>query len=821
MSEAFVFGAFRLLPQPRQLLRDGQPQPVGGRAFDLLEALLRRRGRTASKDELIDLVWTGRVVEENNLQVQVAALRRLLGGDAIVTVPGRGYRFGWPVQAAGAAQEAPLSPASVLPVEPAPELIGRDTELAHLLALLQAHPCVTLAGSAGIGKTRLAQAVLHAHPEAAWVDLSGCSDPAAVHAVLAQALDAPADAELGALLAHQPRLVVLDNAEHLLDAVAAEVQALHAQAPAARVLVTSQAPLRLPGEQVLQLEPLVLPGGTDLADASASSAVALFVARARAADRRFRLDSHNVAAVVDVCRRLDGIPLALELGAARVRLMGVQGLRERLDDRFALLTSGTRTRLPRHRTLHAALDWSHALLGDAERRVFRRMAVFSGSFGLSSAQAVGSDDALDGWAVLDALGVLVDRSLVVTDGAEPPRYRLLESARLFARRELDAAGETADRLRRHAEAMLARVHEVLDTWRRTPEDNGFRQLLRAELDNMRAACRWAETQADLRLGVALAEAAGWPFAVLNLHAEYLAIAERWLARLPADPEARAADPTAAALCLRVAALSKNSAHAAGLDAALAAAAYYRRSGDTRRLHECLNCAVAIGARRGATLPYEALLAEARALQRPDWPRGPLSNHEWARATWLLAAGRFEEALASHRAQMDRNRPMGALGSWQAAAGNAAGCLNALGRFDEAAALAQEALAALDERTEQHSVRGYVLAALAHAEAGRGRPDAVGPIAREALPLLELEGDHDLLLLPLALAAEAQGRHRHAARLAGLHAQTLARRGLRPWPHEARAWAAQQARLLQALGEEELHDEQLYGAGRPLREHLGG
>ncbi len=816
MTEAYRFGPFRLVPIQRLLLRDGQPVALGGRAFDLLEALLQRRERIVGKAELIDTVWAGRVVEENNLQVQVVALRRALGSDVILTVPGRGYRFGMPVQAEGPARP----PAAAPPVEAVPDLIGRDLALAQLIALLDVHPQVTLTGPAGIGKTRLAQAVLRSRPESAWIDLSGCRDAAGLQVALTQALGAAGGADPGTLLMREPRLLVLDNAEHLVDEVATLLAALRTQVPGVPALVTSQVPLRLPDEQVMQLGPLSLPAAAGLAEAAASSAVALFVARARAADRRFRLDAHNAAAVVEVCRRLDGIPLALELGAARVRLMGVQGLRERLDDRFALLTTGRRTALPRHRTLHAAMDWSHALLGEAERRVFRRLAVFAGSFGLPAAQAVCADDTLDPWAVLDALGALVDRSLVVTDGAEPPRYRLLESARLFAREQLDAVGETPERLRRHTQATIDTLRETIAAWRRLGTDSPHRELLRAELDNVRAALHWAEREADLALGIDLAEAAGWSFAVLNLHAEYLAMAERWLARLPRPMEHMADDPAAAALCLRVAAVSKNSAHPAGLTAALAAAAHFRSHGDARRLHESLNCAVAIGARRGAALPFAEMLAEARALQRPEWSRASISNHEWARDTWLLSEGRYAEALAGHLAQIERNRPFAALGAWQAAAANAAACLVALDRAAEARDLAEQALAALSDDRAQVSVRGYVLAALAHAQARLGQADAVAAIAREALPLLAIEGDERLLLLPLALAADAQQRPRDAARLAGLHEHGVNTSGVRPWPADAAEWLGLHERLLAVLGAEELSLERLYGAGRPLRLQLG-
>ena len=254
-------------------------------------------------------------------------------------------------------------------------------------------------------------------------------------------------------LASRNLLLVLDNCEHLADDIAALVDLLRARAPNVRLLVTSQESLKCRDEQVYRLGALAVPASAQLEDAAQFGAVALFVERAHAVDSRFRLADDNVAVVVDICRRLDGIPLAIELAAARVPLLGVHGLHARLNQMFNVLTGGTRMKLRRHQTLRAALDWSHGLLSADEQTVFRRLGVFAGGFTLELAQQVVSDERIDQWLVLDLLGHLIDKSLVIADGEAEPRYRLLETTRAFALEQLAAAGESEAMLRRHAQVI--------------------------------------------------------------------------------------------------------------------------------------------------------------------------------------------------------------------------------------------------------------------------------------------------------------------------------------------------------------------------------
>ena len=550
VPQAHVFEPFRLLPAQRLLLRDGAPLKLGGRAFDTLVALVERRDRVVGKGELMDLVWPRLVVEENNLQVQVATLRKLLGHPAIATIPGRGYRFTLPVVDEGppASTAVPAAVAGTATAAPAlaglpawlPEMIGRDADLGALRALVERRSLVTVAGSGGSGKTRLAQALAAALADPAlpgpwWVDLAALTEPDLVPAAVAQAmglrLDGDRDAVrvIAAALPPRPALLVLDNAEHLRDAVAGFVARMREAAPRLRLLVTSQEILHLADEHVFRLGPLSLPADDEVATVAASGAAALFVARARAVERRFALDAGSAAAVAEVCRRLDGIPLAIELAAARLPLLGLDGLRQRLDQRLRVLSSGDRSALQRQRTLRAALEWSHQLLAPAEQAVLRRLAVFAGGFTLEAAQQVAEDEqGIDRWDVLEHLGALVDKSLVVAEGDPLPRYRLLDTTRLFALERLIEAGEAAACRSRHRDALLALTEEAVQ--RMLVADPRGLATLDRERDNLLLALAWAEDDPDGTLGLRLAAASRYYWTSRGLLERGLKVMREALAR---------------------------------------------------------------------------------------------------------------------------------------------------------------------------------------------------------------------------------------------------------------------------------------------------
>jgi predicted ATPase/DNA-binding winged helix-turn-helix (wHTH) protein len=507
-----TFGRFVIQARKRQVLVDGEPAKLGARAFDLLMALIERRERIVSKNELLDVVWPDVVVEENNLQVQVASLRKLLGLAVIATIPGRGYRFTGTLDYAEApshkiALDTPPAAPGNLPQQLSP-LIGRDDDLCALVGLIETHPLVTVVGAPGIGKTTLGRAAAHVLRErwsdGAWmVELANITDPAKLPQAVAQALRitlsgaaSPQD-QLVDVLQSRTLLLVLDNCEHVIEAAGALTESIGAHAPAVRLLATSQELLNVPRERLFKLRPLTVPAADEPACAEHFGALRLFVERARGADPGFALSTTNAAIVAEICRRLDGLPLAIELAAARVRVLGVQGVRERLGERFRMLTGGARTAMRRHQTLQAAIDWSHALLSPEEQTVLRRLGVFVGGFTLELAQEVAGDERIGEWAVLDALCALVDKSLVAADAGEPPRYQLLETMREYALEKLADAGETVDLIERHAGAVYrllfalqTKEEGTLGGWG-TLSKHEFMRRLAPEFDNVRAALDWA------------------------------------------------------------------------------------------------------------------------------------------------------------------------------------------------------------------------------------------------------------------------------------------------------------------------------------------
>ena len=526
VPDGMRLGSFVLRSSERQLLRDGQPVELGARAFDLLLVLAEQPGRLVTKATLLERVWPKLVVDENNLPAQIAGLRRVLGAAAIRTVPGFGYRLELEVgrsTAAAAAEPAPAATPAPLPVRVVTSrltpLIGRDRDLEALEAALEGARCVTLAGAAGIGKTRLAQEVLArtvagAERQGAWVDLGPLVELRHVASAIALAVGVTLPdrgdgfAALEQALAEAPLLLVLDGAEHLAAELAPALAQLLARTGEVRVLVTSQVPLGVPGETVFRLAPLAIEERTDAgAPADASGAVALFVQRATAADRRFALTSANRAAVAEICRRLDGNPLALELAAARVPALGVAKLLEHLGDRLRLLKSSAAVEDSHHAALQAAFDWSYRLLTPAEQRVFNRLGVFSGSFSLECAAHAVADGPTDSCDAIDLISRLVDRSLVNALPSDPPRYTLAETARLYALARLTEAGEEQAARRSMGLALLELLDRAyLQYW--SEDEALWLARYEPELENVRSSIGWAAAHAP-ELAVNLFGSA-WP-----------------------------------------------------------------------------------------------------------------------------------------------------------------------------------------------------------------------------------------------------------------------------------------------------------------------
>ncbi|HEV7985273.1 MAG TPA: TIR domain-containing protein, partial [Steroidobacteraceae bacterium] len=438
-TEVIKLGPFELVSSERQLLRDGQPVELGARAFDLLQVLAEQSGRLVTKATLLERVWPKLGVDENNLPAQIASLRRVLGAGAIRTVPGFGYRLELEVvRPTRALQPAPALTPAPRPVRVVARrltpLIGRDHDLQALQTALGSARCVTVVGGGGIGKTRLAQEVLARavdtpERQGAWLDLAPLAQLRHVASAIASAVGVTLPdrgdgfAALQQTLAQAPLLLIFDGAEHLATELAPALAELLARTGELRVLVTSQVPLCVPGEIVFRLGPLTVDERAESgAPDDASGAIALFVQRATAADRRFALTSANRAAVAEICRRLDGNPLALELAAARVPALGVAALLDRLGDRLRLLKTSAAVDDAHHGALQAAFDWSYQLLSPAEQHVFNRLGVFVGSFSLDAAARSVAEGPSDGCDAIDLISRLVDRSLVNALPSDPPRY---------------------------------------------------------------------------------------------------------------------------------------------------------------------------------------------------------------------------------------------------------------------------------------------------------------------------------------------------------------------------------------------------------------
>ncbi|HEX6704061.1 MAG TPA: winged helix-turn-helix domain-containing protein [Albitalea sp.] len=462
MAVAYQWDRFELSCTRRSLVADGRPVPIGPRAAALLIALIERRDEVVSKDRLLELVWPHSIVEENNLAVCVCALRKLLGADAIVTVPRRGYRFtravtehGERPAPAAAAVGLPLGDEAVPAVPAAGRLLGRTAELTALLGLMAQHRVVTVVGAAGMGKTSLAVAAARARSSAlrdgvVWVDLSAIDEPGLVWQRVAQALrvegasGSDLRSALVAALFGKELLLILDNTEQVLKTVALLVQTLVAETPSVHVLVTGQSCMQVDAERVFRLRPLALPPrDATLEQIPGHAAAALFVEAAQAANPRFALCADNRQVVIDLCHRLDGVPLAITLAAARLPAFGLDGLHARLSDRFRLLRTNALGVSRHQRSLRAALDRSHGRLPAQERAVFRRLGVFDGGFTLELVAAIVCDAKLDRSRLEDAVQGLVDHSLLEVEyDAGSPRYRLLESTRAYALIELARAGDT-------------------------------------------------------------------------------------------------------------------------------------------------------------------------------------------------------------------------------------------------------------------------------------------------------------------------------------------------------------------------------------------
>jgi predicted ATPase/DNA-binding winged helix-turn-helix (wHTH) protein len=503
------FGIFRLKARERQLIGPAGPIELSTRSFDILAAILDRPGELVEKSYLLETVWPGTIVEENTLHVHVSALRKALGAGYLATVHGRGYRY------AGPPPRREDEPSEL----PRPDLrsgnlgryrvdcVARDVERDAVAALLARQPLVSVLGPGGVGKTTLALAVAAQiagdFSAGVWViDLAAIADAALVESAIVQTLGIPFRPGVALLrsivdeIGNRHLLLVLDNCEHVAVAVAAFARAMLADAPNLKILATTQVPLGLPREHLFKLAPFHLPEAGSDSDTAAS---ARFLAHCyEALGESFT--PAELPVVARLCRRLDGVALALKMAAARAATLGIEAVDRQIAQHLAGLTAEWDPSLPRHRSLAASLGWSYALLADQDRLTLRSTGVFQGSFTLDAIRAIvgaGADA---------SLSELVRRSLVVRDGLDRSRYRLLETTRHFALEQLAASGEEREARNRHAAFFLAHFTDALAQWETVP-DPDWQARYRPDGDNLRAALDWSYSQLDWPIHVGLAACA--------------------------------------------------------------------------------------------------------------------------------------------------------------------------------------------------------------------------------------------------------------------------------------------------------------------------
>jgi len=558
-AEKLSFGPFKLVKSSRSFEYNGTPIQLGSRALDILIILAENAGEVVTQRDLVRRVWRDTAADDRNLRVQIAVLRKTLAelhpeATYIKNVPGRGYCFIMPVfqdeELAPQPQPvlaAPDQPSASLPARLA-RMVGRLPLIEDLAAALTQKRFVTIAGPGGIGKTTLAVAVAHemlaASSQAAYfIDLTAIRDAALLPGMVASSLgiSAPLSDPLPSLvsfLREQRLLILLDGCEHLIEGAAMLAEQIITQTYFVRILATSREPLQVEGEHVHWLEPLAVPdegAEVSLANAAEFSAIELFLDRVAASAGPFVLKDQDMPMVAEICRKLDGIALAIELAASRVGTFGLEEVTEQLDGRFRILWRGRRTAPARHLTLDATLDWSFNLLNNTERETFCRMSVFAGSFSLAAARSVLAGDGLDDTLILEGIASLVEKSLITPNAANmPSRYRMLEMTRQYASTKL-ASPDSADSLaRRHARyyaELLSR--DVADRVTLMPPEE--LATYSVELGNIRAALAWCFSPGgDKVTGVTLASSAAPLLSRLFLWNE----CQRWcstaLLALPAE-----------------------------------------------------------------------------------------------------------------------------------------------------------------------------------------------------------------------------------------------------------------------------------------------
>jgi len=768
-TEEYRFGPYRLIPRRHELFRDGMPVALNSRSVELLSALVEASGALVTKQALLSRVWPGQIHTEGSVWVAVSAVRKALGpgpdGEPyIVSMAARGYRFAALVTRIGPEipAQAETAPGN-LPLVIAP-LIGRDAEIARCLALLEQSKLLTITGTGGVGKTRMALALGDAargrYSDGVWfVELASLATPELVPETIAALLGLSVQGSRTAIqvvatyLRQKSLLLVLDNCEHVVTEAARVAEAILQNCPRVSILATSREPLRVGGEQSYPLPSLGLPDRVDgiaAAQALDHAAIRLFVARAGLTVEGFDLTDDLAPIVAAICRRLDGIPLALELAAPRLRVLTPRELLDRLDQRFGLLTEGSRTVLARHQTLRALIDWSWDHLSEAERVLLGRLAVFGGSFTIESVEAVAGTAPLAPARILDLVARLVDKSLVVAlpAGIRARRYQLIETIRQYGAERLAESGDQATALRL-ARYLVTRFQKATEIWP-TMADIEWLARYEPDLDNLRAALGWAfGPGGDTALGLQLVSYTSDFWTLLSLAPER----RRWFETAAALLDSQT--PPDVVGRIRAALADSNAfGQRRNVAPALEAAALFRTLGDPLWLGRALGLAGRSLMRPGEVAEAEPVLLEAEAVLRPLGPTKVLVSVLGSLGALRFFAGETPAARALTEEAGTIARRLGALRHFQIQTSNLAEHDLADGRIHDAIARGREVEASC-RASGNLMVLSFCLRNLAGYLIRAGDLAAGVETAREALRLSQSLGDGlnvTMCLEHLALAA---------------------------------------------------------------------
>jgi predicted ATPase/DNA-binding winged helix-turn-helix (wHTH) protein len=825
MPTIYELGPFRLDTGAQVLAHDGVATALGARGVAVLAALVSRAGQYVERSVIVEAAWSGLVVEEANLTVQISAIRRVLarvpdGEHWIETLTRRGYRFVGPVTRlpeesanrsigdAGRASRGAHEPAHPTRAQVAAEhpnnlpsrissFVGRRREMEEVQGLLERSRLVTLVGMGGVGKTRVAlqvaTQVIERYPDGVWlVELGSISDARLVPNCVAEVLGIqdrggePLSRTLCRHLRARDVLLMLDTCEHVIGAATQLVAALLAEAPNTHVLATSREALNVDGEQLFPLQPLSLPtAGTSPEEIAGAEAVQLFVERARLQQPGFALTHDVAASVAAICSRVEGIPLAVELAAARMSSLSIGEIGRRLDDRFGLL-AGPRASPRRQKTLRATLDWSYELLDEQEQHALRRLAVFAGSFTFEAAQRVVGDRTTNDAAMLDLLSALVARSLVLADVNEAStRYRLLDTMRAYCTEKLEVAGERPLVSRLHARYFAHRFEPALEEWLQG-SDLHWNATYLAERDNVHAALDWAfSPQGDADIGISLTAYSGPAWLLWSLRREGVARFELALACCKSHTPQR----VRARLWLGLGLLRQLGDTIQAVRALRRAVALHRRAGDGFGTgFSLVRLANVLARTRRLDLAQRALDA-ARPLLASIPAPAVMAPYFYAAGFVCKLGGDLEGARTHYERSISLHRSVGSERAAVEICGSLADTNWALGALDAAVAGFREAIALMRaSNMGTKLILGVNLTNLAGVLVERGDFEEALSAAREGIELRKVGGDTSGALDHLALRAALVGRWADAARLTGYADAMFAGRGTVRQINEARARA---------------------------------